>query len=177
MGGGWTWGVIESTCESVYYDDHVVLCTHGATYGRQAGDSGAPVFYWSGSGDEVTAYGMHFGADEGEQLSYFNSLSAIECDLGTTIVYDYTPGALSASISGPSIVDGTSWCQWWTSPSGGSPPYTYHWWGALSGSGSTVSGVVSDNDYLFLTVIDDDGASVNMSHQIAVIDEWDPCDI
>lgn len=65
-----------------------------------------------------------------------------------------TPPPPSASISGPEEVSPSESCQWQADVSGGTPPYTYSWWGALSGSSQTISGTVSSSSYLYLAATD-----------------------
>ena len=64
------------------------------------------------------------------------------------------PPPLSAYIAGPSEVPPNQSCIWQAIASGGSTPYSYQWSGVLSGSSSSVSGVVYNSGWLYLTVTD-----------------------
>lgn len=75
---------------------------------------------------------------------------------------------LSASINGPSEVLPMQFCSWQASVSGGLPPYTYSWSGVLSGSGSSVMGLVSESGWLNLTVTDAANSQFNTAKFITV---------
>lgn len=64
------------------------------------------------------------------------------------------PPPLSAEIMGPFEVPPGQSCSWQAVVTGGSPPYTYQWSGALSGTSISVSGSVGSSGYLYLTVTD-----------------------
>jgi hypothetical protein len=86
--------------------------------------------------------------------------------------------ALSVSIDGPNTVAPTSAEEWTALPAGGTPPYTYQWSGALSGSAQMVGGVVSTSQPLYLDVWDGAGAHIMTSIYIEVdscLDPHNPC--
>jgi len=59
---------------------------------------------------------------------------------------------------------------WQAGASGGAPPYTYQWSGALSGNGEFVSGALYADDILYLDVWDSHGAHVAVSTSITVVE-------
>lgn len=66
---GWTKGVIVATCVDELWPlvsqgsltNFYLLCQYVADYESSGGDSGAPVFSWSGSGSYVDLVGIHAG--------------------------------------------------------------------------------------------------------------------
>lgn len=76
---------------------------------------------------------------------------------------------VSVAIAGPSIVDAGIQNSWWADNlSGGVAPYTYQWWGVLSGSQSSISGSLSSSGTLFLKVTSTDGQTKTTSKFITV---------
>ena len=61
---------------------------------------------------------------------------------------------LSAYISGDDEVGPYEDCSWQAFASGGTPPYSYSWWGGLSGSTQTIDGALSQSSYLYVAVTD-----------------------
>lgn len=76
--------------------------------------------------------------------------------------YDGSPLALSAGIGGPETIPANTSEMWQAVISGGTPPYTVQWSGALSGASTSVSGALSADATLFLDVWD------SASHHVAV---------
>ncbi len=66
------------------------------------------------------------------------------------------PPTLEVTMEGETEVQPTSICTWWSNVTGGTPPYTYSWSGALSGSQEWIDGVVSQSSWLYLTVTSSD---------------------
>lgn len=158
---GWNYGLVHSTCVDVKpvpgstLEPVVILCSDFVVLGSGDGDSGAPVFRYDDIDDTAELVGMIWG---GNPLTgvYVSSLGKIEEDLvpnGFLWVLE-DPGAPTADIYGPTTVDPESECTWWGYVSGGIPPYRYSWSGILSGSGSTVTGRVTESGWLKLTVTD-----------------------
>lgn len=95
---GWTWGHITKTCVDEYFPEqgwnHVlpgsvngavaIKCTDEADYYGTDGDSGAPVFTWSGDPQTVVmAAGINWGhAISGPLRTYFTAYKQIEEDFG-----------------------------------------------------------------------------------------------
>lgn len=77
---GWTSGLVTRTCIDTNQQGTSVglICQYFANYGNAGGDSGSPVFLWSGSGDSVTLVGLHWG---GSGDGVFSPIGAIEEDL------------------------------------------------------------------------------------------------
>jgi hypothetical protein len=79
------------------------------------------------------------------------------------------PSPLSVSLMGPAGVTSGVSSTWQAAASGGSPPYTYQWSGALSGNEEFVSGALYYDDILYLDVWDSLGAHVAVSVAITVV--------
>lgn len=79
---GWTYGKVTKTCFHVNVSgtDITQLCQEEVGAGSNGGDSGSPVFYWSGSGSYVTLYGLLWGGGSGSYI--FSSMNNIEYELG-----------------------------------------------------------------------------------------------
>lgn len=114
---GWTFGVVGATCEYVdfepgFWQQHAVFCATQATYSAEAGDSGAPIFGWSGANDIYLA-GIHIGGDGPE---WFSPLGAIEYDLGNLTVVAPPPPPSTPQIAYCSIgiEEGSIWINFET---------------------------------------------------------------
>ncbi|HEX2092955.1 MAG TPA: hypothetical protein VHG28_11155 [Longimicrobiaceae bacterium] len=79
---GWTYGRVSSTCANVNVSgsDITQLCQNIVGAAVNSGDSGSPVFYWSGSGGNVTFYGLLWGGSTTQFV--FSSMANIERELG-----------------------------------------------------------------------------------------------
>lgn len=77
---GWTFGPISNTCVAVNVSGTVVtqLCQSLVSAGVGAGDSGSPVFSWSGSGGNITLLGILWGGSSDGSLFAFSPMSGIE---------------------------------------------------------------------------------------------------
>jgi subtilisin len=62
--------------------------------------------------------------------------------------------SLTADILGDDEIAPDEDCSWQADPSGGIPPYTYSWWGAVTGSTQTIDGALSSSSYLWLSITD-----------------------
>jgi hypothetical protein len=77
------------------------------------------------------------------------------------------PPTLTASISGPDVVN-TDWYSTWSADvAGGTPPYTYAWSGLFYGSSSSVSGTTSAGGDLILDVYDAAGAHTTATKTVS----------
>lgn len=87
------------------------------------------------------------------------------------------PPPLELSIMGPNYVSQYATNTWQAFVYGGTPPYSYSWSGALSGSESQVVGEISEleSDDLFLTVTDAAGQVTYGSVSITVCAIQIPC--
>lgn len=85
---GWTYGRITSTCANVSVSGTNItqLCQSVVSAGVGGGDSGSNVFYWSGSGSNVTLYGILWGGNTSGTQFIFSPMSGIERELGTLTV-------------------------------------------------------------------------------------------
>ena len=80
---GWTYGNVSSTCVNVNVSGTNItqLCQNIVSAGVGSGDSGSPVFTWSGSGSNVTLVGLLWGGS-GSTFVY-SPLSNVEAELGS----------------------------------------------------------------------------------------------
>ena len=79
---GWTFGQIIATCATVNVSGSNItqLCQSVVSAGVGAGDSGSPVFSWSGTGGNVTLLGILWGSGtvSGATVFVFSPMSGIE---------------------------------------------------------------------------------------------------
>jgi hypothetical protein len=84
--------------------------------------------------------------------------NVLQQSLGTSdtlyVTVDITPPPLSASITGDEEVAPDEECGWQAWASGGVSPYSYDWWGALTGSSQTIYGELSESSYLWVEITD-----------------------
>jgi hypothetical protein len=85
---GWTFGRVTNTCvtTNVGGSDITQLCQSFVNAGVGAGDSGSPVFNWSGSGGNVRLAGILWGSSGGTSF-VFSPMSGIEHDLGALTTF------------------------------------------------------------------------------------------
>jgi len=82
---------------------------------------------------------------------------------------------LSVEITGSEQIAPNEECSWQAVVAGGETPFSYHWWGALSGSSQTVEGSLSASSYLWVAVTD--GASSADTAQVLIqVDEQYECE-
>ncbi|HEU0052838.1 MAG TPA: hypothetical protein VFQ39_06660 [Longimicrobium sp.] len=81
---GWTYGNVTSTCTNINVSGTNItqLCQNVVSGGVGGGDSGSPVFTWSGSGGNVTLVGILWGGNSSGNQFIFSPLSAVESELG-----------------------------------------------------------------------------------------------
>ncbi len=80
---GWTYGSITHTCVTyiVPSGDKILVCQYRANAGMDDGDSGSPVFSWSGNGSNVTLYGLAWGSLSSNLV--YSPISSVNYELGT----------------------------------------------------------------------------------------------
>lgn len=93
---GWTYGIVEHECEDSWIDlDSGVrwdlLCQDVAAYGRDKGDSGAPVFIMEGS-NSVWILGIHSDKHPIFGIAAFSAMANIEFDFGMEEELNVGPG-------------------------------------------------------------------------------------
>lgn len=71
----------------------------------------------------------------------------------TTVQLDHF-ASLAASITGDDQVAPNEECGWQAQGGGGIPPYSYTWWGALSGNGQLIQGEIGQSSWLWVAVVD-----------------------
>lgn len=165
---GWTYGAVEDACADYEFDGWVRQCSDRVDYSRGPGDSGSPVFSLRSDGT-VALRGIHFGyviPPYGDAL--MSNIHRVEMDLGGLTVFD--SGTPNVSIFGPTEVPSGTYCRWDASVTGGIPPYSYEWFGLLSGSNPTVEGFVTSSDGLSVTVTDHLGRSRTASISVTVVE-------
>jgi len=82
---------------------------------------------------------------------------------------------LSADLTGDDEIAPNEECGWQAWGSGGIPPYSYNWWGALSGSSQTIYGELSQSSWLWVAITD--SRSVADTARIFIsVDEAYNCD-
>ncbi|HEX7119074.1 MAG TPA: hypothetical protein VF212_09815 [Longimicrobiales bacterium] len=81
---GWTFGTITNTCVNVNVSGTNItqLCQSIVEGGVGSGDSGSPVFGWSG-GSGITLFGILWGGSGAGDLFVFSPISNIEQELGS----------------------------------------------------------------------------------------------
>ena len=95
---GWTYGYIQGTCMtfSVQGNNRVLDCQYIVDAGVYDGDSGSPVFAWSGNGENVTLHGVLWGCliTDGSddcpttnQSFIYSPINGVESDLGALTTY------------------------------------------------------------------------------------------
>lgn len=89
---GWTFGRVVGTCFSTNVSGTNItqLCQSAVVAGSGPGDSGSPVFAWSGSGGNVTLAGIAWGSgtlSDGRKAFVFSPMSGIERELGSLTTF------------------------------------------------------------------------------------------
>ena len=85
---GWTFGKVTATCvtTNVSGSNITQLCQSFVGAGVGGGDSGSPVFNWSGTGNTVRLAGILWGGS-GNNLFVFSPMSGIEKELGALTTF------------------------------------------------------------------------------------------
>lgn len=117
---GWTFGQVTHTCKDLEAGDYHWICQEEATYPSQGGDSGAPVFLWSGD-STVTLAGIHVGTNVGNGRAIFTPMSNIEEEIGSLITFYSVP------IGGPTEVTVAGTYTWEAFPVPTSGSHSYQW--------------------------------------------------
>ncbi len=94
----------------------------------------------------------------------------------TTVDLEHNPPPpLSVYITGDEEIAPDEDCGWDTVVSGGTPPYSYNWWGALSGTDSYIDGNLDESSYLWVEVTDS-GSQADTDVIFIDVDESYECD-
>jgi hypothetical protein len=85
---GWTFGKVTATCVTTNLSGTNItqLCQSFVSAGVGAGDSGSPVFNWSGTGNTVRLAGILWGGS-GNNLFVFSPMSGTEKELGALTTF------------------------------------------------------------------------------------------
>jgi len=91
----------------------------------------------------------------------------------TTSLTHYVP--FSAYMTGDDEIAPEEECGWQAWGSGGVPPYSYNWWGALSGSTQTIYGELSESSYLWVAITDS-WSNTDTAQMFIDVDEMHECE-
>ena len=85
----WTFGTITNSCVAVNVSGSTItqLCQNIVNAGVGGGDSGSPVFNWSGTGSNVTLAGILWGGSSDGTTFVFSPMSGIERELGALTTF------------------------------------------------------------------------------------------
>jgi hypothetical protein len=149
-------GPVLRTCEDVLTDRGVwILCSHRVWTNVDGGDSGGPVFAYNRAGNG-SLKGTTFGKDNysifGRTL-LFSDFGSIEQETNYSALWPLADPGLTVTITGPTTVPPNVECEW-IAEVVGMGPFDIEWTGILSGSGTTISGVVSSSGGLTVAVRD-----------------------
>ncbi len=149
--GGWWWpqqgqgvrmigqtsgqqtGDITNTCVLVPESSNWFTCQYLADYESRGGDSGAPILILAADSSHVEIAGTHKG-ETTTSLAVFSPWQGIQGDFGfieteyDPVVDPPPPFTLTVTIEGPSQVKPNELCTWYSTVSGGTPPYQYQWY-------------------------------------------------
>lgn len=86
---GWTYGNVTNTCvnTSVSGTSIALLCQTFVAGGVGGGDSGSPVFTWSGSGSNVTLKGILWGGNSSNTSFVYSAINQVEQELGALTTF------------------------------------------------------------------------------------------
>jgi hypothetical protein len=115
--------------------------------------------------------GVDAGQDTVRQATITATIDGVS---GSSTVRVLPPPALSVTIYGPTVVNGTSEnCSWIAVGQGGSPPYTVEWVGVLTGTGDVIYGAPQESGDLGANLYDAYGRRTGSALYITV-DRWAP---
>ncbi len=82
---GWTYGPITRTCVeyNIENETRMYVCQYDVDAGANEGDSGSPVFSWSGSGSNVTLYGVLWGRNNMSLDFIYSPIGSVNYELST----------------------------------------------------------------------------------------------
>jgi hypothetical protein len=86
---GWTSEEMVRACFTVGVAGGDLLCQYSAHVFGQPGDSGAPMFYYSGT--SATLAGILWGESPSDSTSWFSSITDVQLDLGALKTYPSKP--------------------------------------------------------------------------------------
>lgn len=118
--------------------------------------------YVSSSTPDFTVWGTL--SDGGENLYLYG---------GVTV--DIPTPPVSVGIVGDDEVAPNEECAWQAFASGGTPPYSYQWWGGLTGSTATIFGSLPQSSYIWVAVTDAN-AQADTAQILVDVDESYWCD-
>ena len=84
--------------------------------------------------------------------------------------------SLSVGIVGDEDLPPDEECAWVAIVGGGTAPYSYNWWGALTGSTRIIEGSLSESSYLWVEVTDALSQVDTAQILIWIDEEYDPCE-
>jgi len=92
---GWTYGEVESTCQSINMGSYTLYCQDEVYAGVNGGDSGSPTFRWKGDTDgdgldNVDLTGLLWGSrtySSGKKTFLYSPMCQVEADIGALQTY------------------------------------------------------------------------------------------
>ena len=166
---GWTSGQVTNTCYDWNDPDtnRTVLCAVRTNGYADGGDSGSPVFrFVAGAGpNKIDLYGILFAANPDNPSFVYSRWVDIIGALGS-IATDSTsspPTPLGVSIVGDDQVPPNETCSWVADTDGGTEPYSWSWWGGVSGTTQLLEASLSQSGYIWVQVMDADSLTVTDS--------------
>lgn len=136
---GRTRGSITATCKDLElyvvpvwnFPAGIFSCQHEASYGRDKGDSGAPVYAMTPDGADLRGIHWAYYPQFTGMKVVFSPLSGIEDDFGGLEIPTSPPpdpNALSVELIGPTQIDSSATYHWYVDASGGDGPHSYTWY-------------------------------------------------
>jgi hypothetical protein len=163
---GWSYGIVEDTCNDYNINGWVRLCSDRVDFAVQGGDSGSPVFYWKSDGT-ADLRGIVFGW---QGFPYndgpMSNLGQIGLDLGPLRVH-----TVQAHITGPTSAPPNSTRTSTGTAFGGKPPFTFAWYrgGVLVSTSSSYTGNVGSSNFeLRLNISDALGDTSSDTHPVSI---------
>ncbi len=160
---GTTSGQVTDTCHNVNVGGLLYIpCSYQVQARADGGDSGSGVVRWFAPllANNRMGLGIVFAnyLPSGQSPYYYmySPWDAIEAHLGVALDPSF-PSPLIVSIDGPNEVKPTQLCTWNAQVTNGDAPFSYSWSGILTGTGSSVTGVVGSSGSLMLSVTSSDG--------------------
>lgn len=131
---GWTAGQVSQTCVTLSSR----VCSWVAVLWSWDGDSGSPIFQQLGSTEpdasRVSLFGILWGGPTNDSsVTWYSPIAGVQADLGMLEIacdasaQECKPSPPAVSILGPSEVQQSQSCTWYSSVSGGALPLSYEW--------------------------------------------------
>lgn len=163
-GGGTAW-ISGPTTLTTSGNHFYQACTSGLSqyntyYAKIFTSKDGEVGYGGFTPPYATCWGQYVWADSNTAnftvwAKIYNTLGSYLGDSDTISVTVNIPAPpLSVSITGDDTVAPDEECAWQAWTSGGTGPYTYNWWGGVTGTAQTVYGSLSQSETIWVAVSD-----------------------